>query len=62
MQKVAIFLREVQAEIFKVNWPTRQDILRLSGIVIAVSAAVAGILGTLDSFFGFLFKKIILGI
>ena len=34
---------------------------RYTLIVLGVSAAVAAILGTLDSFFGMLFKKLILG-
>lgn len=50
-----------KAEALKINWPSRSQVTRYTLIVLGVSAFVAAILGTLDSFFGMLFKKIILG-
>jgi len=49
--KIASFLGEVRLEIKKVNWPTRQETLRYTLIVIGISVAVAIFLGGID--FGF---------
>jgi len=43
------YLRETRAEIAKVTWPTREEWLRLSGIVIAVTVIMALILGITDA-------------
>lgn len=43
------YLRETRAELAKVTWPTREEWLRLSGIVLAVTFAMAIILGTMDA-------------
>ena len=43
------YLRETRAEIMKVTWPTRQEWIRLSGIVIAVTLIMALILGVTDA-------------
>jgi preprotein translocase SecE subunit len=39
-----------------VTWPTRQETLRLSGIVIAVTIAFSIALGVLDYLYGELFR------
>ncbi len=46
---VTKYLRETRAEIAKVTWPTREEWLRLSGIVLAVTLAMAFILGVTDA-------------
>ncbi len=46
---VVKYLRETRAEIAKVTWPTRQEWIRLSGIVIAVTLFMALILGLTDA-------------
>lgn len=51
----ASFLRETRDELKKVVWPTRQEIIRLTFVVIAVSLVVGLFLGGLD----FVFTKII---
>lgn len=61
MQKIASFLLSAKTEALKINCPSRAPVVRYTLIVLGVSAAVAAILGTLDSFFGMLFKKLILG-
>jgi len=48
------FLKEVRFELAKVEWPSRQDTLRLTGIVIAISVAVGLFIGLWD----FIFFKI----
>lgn len=42
------FFTQVRDELAKVIWPTRQDIIRLTGQVIFVSILVGGIIGALD--------------
>ncbi|MFW6118585.1 MAG: preprotein translocase subunit SecE [Chloroflexota bacterium] len=49
------FFTEVIAELRKAHWPTRQETLRLSILVLVVCAIVGGILGALDFAFTRLF-------
>ena len=42
------FLREVRDELKKVVWPTRQEVIRLTGVVIIVSVGVGIFLGGTD--------------
>jgi len=49
------FLRETKDELKKVVWPTRQEVIRLTFVVIIVSLIVGLFLGGLD----FVFVKII---
>ena len=55
------FFREVVAELRKAHWPTKQEALRLSLLVLIVCAAVGAILGALDYGFYRLFTDLILG-
>jgi len=48
MNKAIKFLKEVQAELKKVVWPTREQTLRLTALVIGVSLAVGLYVGILD--------------
>jgi len=45
------FLREVKDELKKVVWPSRQEVIRLTLVVIVVSLIVGLFLGGLDLFF-----------
>ena len=45
------YLRETRGELKKVTWPTRQEALRLTWIVLAVTAAFAGFLWAFDALF-----------
>jgi preprotein translocase subunit SecE len=49
------FFREVRDELKKVVWPTRQEVIRLTFVVIAASLIVGLFLGGLD----FVFVKLI---
>lgn len=60
LQKVITFLKEVRLEMRKVNWPTRQETVRYTLIVIAASFAVAVFLGALDFVFTLLLEKFVL--
>ena len=42
------FLREVQDELKKVVWPTRDEVIRLTFVVVAVSLVVGLFLGGID--------------
>lgn len=44
----AHFFREVREELTKVVWPTRDEIIRLTGVVIIVSLGVGLFLGGVD--------------
>ncbi len=43
------FYRETVAELRKVVWPTRDEAIRLTGIVIAVVVAMSIFLGAIDA-------------
>ena len=60
IEKISKFLKEVKMEIKKVNWPTRQETIRYTLIVVAVSLVVAGFLGGLDLIFLRLLNQFIL--
>ena len=43
-----VFLKEVRSELAKVVWPTRQETIKLTAVVVGVSLAVGIFLGTID--------------
>jgi preprotein translocase subunit SecE len=49
--RIVKYFREARAEMRKVTWPTRQEALHLTGIVLAVTVAMAILLWVLDIFF-----------
>ncbi len=42
------WLRETRAELRKVTWPTREEALRLTYVVIGLSLAMGAVLGLMD--------------
>ncbi len=48
LQKIQEFFREVSVELKKVSWPTRQQTLNATVVVIVVSFIVAFFLGIVD--------------
>ncbi len=62
MQKIAEYFLEAKAEALKINWPSREQVVRYTIIVLSVSASFAVLLGALDALFGAIFRKFILGI
>ena len=48
LQKIQEFFREVSVELKKVSWPTRQQTMNATVVVIAVSFIVAFFLGIVD--------------
>lgn len=59
MQKVLTFFAEVKGELLKVNWPTRDEVLRHTLAVIAITVVVALFLGGLDYVFSLTVKEVI---
>ena len=55
-----VYFKETRAEINKVSWPTHQEALRLTLVVLAVTVFMAIVLGVLDYFFAQLMAWIIL--
>ncbi len=45
------FFKEVKTELGKVTWPSRPEVIKLTAVVIGVSAIVAAYLGGLDFVF-----------
>lgn len=57
--KILTFLKEVRLEVKKVNWPTRQQTIKYTLIVLGVSFGVAIFLGVFDFFFATFINKLI---
>ena len=54
------FLKEARQELKKVSWPSRQETIKYTLIVIGVSLAVAIFLGGLDFLFTWALQRFIL--
>jgi len=48
MNRIVTYLRDVRAELSKVSWPTRQQTINYTFVVIGISLALAIFLGVLD--------------
>ena len=59
-QKIITFFKEVYLETKKVNWPTKQETIKYTLLVIGVSVAIALFLGTVDFLFTAFLSKFIL--
>lgn len=53
------FLREVKAELKKVTWPGKQELISFTGIVFVTVAVVAALIWVIDASFTQLLKAII---
>lgn len=60
LTKITTFLKEVQLEMKKVNWPTREETIKYTLMVIVVSLAVAMFLGGFDFLFTTLLNRFII--
>lgn len=56
---IARYLKETRAEMAKVTWPTREEAIRLTGVVLAVTVGMAAFLGLVDAIFATLFRLLI---
>jgi preprotein translocase subunit SecE len=53
------YFRETRAELRKITWPTREEAIRLTLIVLGVTAFMAALLGAIDYVFAALFRLIV---
>jgi preprotein translocase subunit SecE len=60
LSRISKFLKEVRAELKKVTWPSRNDTIKYTLIVIGASLVVAAFLGGLDFLFTWALQKFIL--
>jgi preprotein translocase subunit SecE len=60
VRKIKTFLQEARYELRHVNWPTRKEAMRLTGVVIFLSLAIAVFLGAFDYLFGWALQFFIL--
>ena len=60
LQSVKNYLKETQVEMKRVTWPSRQETMRATLVVIGISLGVAVFLGALDFVFTFLLNRFIL--
>lgn len=58
-EQIKNYFKEVRVEMAKVKWPTRQETINYTIVVIGVSLAVAVFLGALDFIFTYLLNFII---
>ena len=54
------YLKETRAEMKHVTWPTRDQVISYTGIVIALSLVTAAILGAFDALFTYLLETYVL--
>jgi preprotein translocase subunit SecE len=59
MQRIKRFFTESWTELRHVNWPTRQEAVRLTSVVIGMSLGLAVFLGLFDYLFTTLLKAAI---
>jgi len=52
LERIKNYFKEVRIEMSKVNWPTKNQTVNYTLVVIGASAVVAVFLGVLDYFFG----------
>ena len=57
--RVVHYLREVRAEVQKINWPSRENTVNLTSIVLGVTVAMSIAMGLLDWIFTKLFALVI---
>ncbi len=60
MKKIAQFFLEAKGELTKVNWPNRQELVRYTVLVVAISLVVAVFLGLLDVLFSYLVENFLI--
>ncbi len=58
--KIVGFLKESEAELRRTNWPSREETIRYTWVVIALSAFLVLVLGGLDYLFNFMAGKFLL--
>ena len=57
--RLAEYFREARAEMRKVTWPTREEAINLTGIVLAVTVVMSILMWMLDLLFGTIVRALI---
>ncbi len=57
--RVVRYLREVRAELTRVEWPSRAELIAMTVVVIIVLLAMALYLGAWDALFTWMFQKVL---
>ncbi len=60
MNKITTFVKEARVELRKVNWPTREQTIKYTALVVGLSLAVAIFLGALDYLFEYIIKVFVI--
>jgi preprotein translocase subunit SecE len=47
-ERAIVFLREVRAELSKVSWPSQNELVGSTVVVIVISIVLAGFIGVVD--------------
>ena len=50
--RLSLFIREIVAELRKVIWPTRKELIAYTGVVLVFVLIMAGIIAAYDFIFG----------
>jgi preprotein translocase subunit SecE len=58
--RITKFLQEVRQELKKVTWPTRQETIKHTMLVVGISLSVAILLGALDYIFVLILNKFVI--
>jgi preprotein translocase subunit SecE len=58
--KLVRFVKEAETELRRTNWPSREETIRYTWVVIALSAFLVVVLGGLDYLFTFAVNKFLL--
>lgn len=48
MNRLRSFIQEARQEFKHINWPSAQETIRMTGVVIAMSIGIAAFLGAID--------------
>lgn len=60
MKAIVQFFVEAKGELAKVNWPSRDELVRYTILVVVISLAVAMFLGLLDIAFSYLVEQFLI--
>ena len=61
-QGIIGLFRELKNEVKKVHWPTSRQVVNMTGVIVALSAALGAFLGLIDFTFQELFRVLLQGL
>ncbi len=59
VERATRYLREVRAELNRVTWPSRQELIASTVVVLVVVGVMAAYLGVWDALFTWLFQRVL---